>query len=47
MRKAVVRSTRDPSDIKRRIYMLDCGHHVSRRGIAEKRFCECMECERE
>jgi hypothetical protein len=45
VRRAVVRSTSDPSDNKRRIYMLECGHSVSRRGASDKRWCECTKCE--
>jgi hypothetical protein len=45
MRRKVARSISDPSDNKRRIYMLDCGHHVSRRGASDKRWCECLTCD--
>lgn len=46
MRRAVVRSTRDPGDAKRTLYTLDCGHRVSRRTDPEKSWCECPECDR-
>lgn len=47
MRRKVARSTRDPTDPKRTLYMLDCGHSVSRRTNGEKLWCDCAECDRQ
>lgn len=44
-RRRVLSSERDPEEPgKRRLYKLDCGHTVSRRGHSEKAWALCGLC---
>lgn len=44
-RRAIVDVRRDPADKKRHLYMLDCGHKVSRRANSVKQWAMCGHCQ--
>lgn len=47
MRRAVVRhGPLDPTDNKRTLYLLECGHSASRRTEHWKKHVDCLECDR-
>lgn len=46
MKRRVVRhGTFDPHDKKRTLYLLACGHTVSRRTQGWKRYADCSQCD--
>jgi transcription elongation factor Elf1 len=45
VRLKVIASKRDPSNLKKRLFTLECGHEVSREGASDKQWAVCGYCQ--